>query len=150
VTPEEGGTPRRGFLEWIVAAGSALVGIALAVPALAYLWPATRGGPRRNVLVQGAEALAVGGSISVQVAGRAVLVVRHAAGFRAFSAVCTHLGCLVKWNEARNAFLCPCHAGVYDADGRVVSGPPPAPLPEYEVVLAGKKVYVGARKGSTA
>jgi menaquinol-cytochrome c reductase iron-sulfur subunit len=47
---------------------------------------------------------------------------------RALSATCTHLGCQVQWDGAKKRFLCPCHGGVYDASGQVVSGPPPAPL----------------------
>jgi len=48
--------------------------------------------------------------------------------YKAFSRVCTHLGCIVKWNEAENKFECPCHGGIFDADGNVVKGPPPKPL----------------------
>jgi menaquinol-cytochrome c reductase iron-sulfur subunit len=47
---------------------------------------------------------------------------------KALSATCTHLGCQVQWDSAKKKFLCPCHGGVYDATGQVVSGPPPAPL----------------------
>lgn len=48
------------------------------------------------------------------------------------SAVCTHLGCNVRWREDESRFVCPCHAGVYDADGKVVSGPPPKALRKIE------------------
>jgi Rieske Fe-S protein len=47
---------------------------------------------------------------------------------RALSATCTHLGCQVQWDGAGKKFKCPCHGGVYAADGKVVSGPPPRPL----------------------
>ena len=47
---------------------------------------------------------------------------------RALSGTCTHLGCQVGWDGATNTFRCPCHGGVYEADGRVASGPPPRPL----------------------
>jgi cytochrome b6-f complex iron-sulfur subunit len=147
---EERTATRRGFLEILLAAGGAILAAALALPALAYLWPAARGGPRKNVLVEGAEALKVGGSVTVQVAGVAVIVVRHASGFRAFSAACTHLGCLVKWDAGKNAFLCPCHGGVFDAEGRVVAGPPPTPLPAYTIVTAGSKIYVAPKQGGAA
>jgi Rieske Fe-S protein len=52
---------------------------------------------------------------------------------RAMSATCTHLGCQVQWDGESRKFKCPCHGGVYAADGKVVSGPPPRPL---EVVEA--------------
>ena len=74
---------------------------------------------------------AAGASTSVQVGSKAVILVRSRSGYRAFSAVCPHLGCLVKWDSAGKVFRCPCHAAVFDADGKVVSGPPPAPLVEY-------------------
>jgi menaquinol-cytochrome c reductase iron-sulfur subunit len=58
--------------------------------------------------------------------------------FTAFSVHCTHLGCPVRWMQDANLFLCPCHGGVYYADGTVAAGPPPHPLVQYDVrVLAG-------------
>ena len=48
--------------------------------------------------------------------------------YQALSATCSHLGCRVTWNEEKTQYLCPCHGGVYDRTGRVVAGPPPAPL----------------------
>jgi Rieske Fe-S protein len=54
-------------------------------------------------------------------------------GVRALSATCTHLGCQVKWEAENKKFHCPCHGGVYDADGRVVGGPPPRPLDAIDV-----------------
>lgn len=47
---------------------------------------------------------------------------------RAISATCTHLGCQVQWNAADKKFKCPCHGGVFAADGSVESGPPPRAL----------------------
>ena len=47
---------------------------------------------------------------------------------RALSATCTHLGCQVRWDAQSSRFRCPCHGGVYDASGKVVSGPPPRSL----------------------
>ena len=52
--------------------------------------------------------------------------------FLALSAVCTHLGCNVRWREGESRFACPCHAGFYDANGNVISGPPPRPLRRLE------------------
>ncbi len=53
----------------------------------------------------------------------------------ALSATCTHLGCQVHWEADTRKFHCPCHGGVYDAEGRVVSGPPPRPLDRVEARL---------------
>jgi thiosulfate dehydrogenase (quinone) large subunit len=51
------------------------------------------------------------------------------ATFVAFSAICTHAGCTVQYDPSTVQFVCPCHGGTFDArTGRVVAGPPPAPL----------------------
>jgi menaquinol-cytochrome c reductase iron-sulfur subunit len=47
---------------------------------------------------------------------------------RAMSAQCTHLGCQVRWAADEQKFRCPCHGGVFDAQGNVLDGPPPRPL----------------------
>ena len=45
--------------------------------------------------------------------------------WKAFSAVCTHLNCTVQFRDATQQIWCACHNGVYDLNGKVVSGPPP-------------------------
>jgi len=66
----------------------------------------------------------------------------------ALSARCTHLDCTVQFDGEREQIWCACHNGIYDITGRNVSGPPPRPLDQYEVVVKGEDVYV--RKGGTA
>ncbi|GAQ88485.1 Cytochrome b6-f complex iron-sulfur subunit [Klebsormidium nitens] len=44
------------------------------------------------------------------------------------NAVCTHLGCVVPWNQAENKFMCPCHGSQYNSEGKVVRGPAPLSL----------------------
>ena len=61
----------------------------------------------------------------------------------AFSAICTHLGCLVNYNRLKAEFICPCHGGRYNLDGKVVAGPPPAPLNRLPVKAEGGNVVVG-------
>jgi menaquinol-cytochrome c reductase iron-sulfur subunit len=53
--------------------------------------------------------------------------------FDVFAVNCTHLGCPVNWLAGANLFECPCHGGVYYADGTVAGGPPPHPLVRYSV-----------------
>ncbi len=133
---------RRGFLDWLIFLCSLVTGLAMAIPGLMYLWPAARGGVSENVEVEGADHMVSGQSKTLQVGGKAVIVVRDGNGFHAYSAICTHLGCLVTWDEANKQFLCPCHAAVFDARGRVVSGPPPTSLAAYKIKEVGGKVYV--------
>jgi thiosulfate dehydrogenase [quinone] large subunit len=64
------------------------------------------------------------------------LVHPSASQFVAFSAVCTHAGCTVGFDQSSMHFVCPCHGGTYDArSGRVLAGPPPSPLPHIPVHL---------------
>jgi Rieske Fe-S protein len=74
---------------------------------------------------------------------RPVLLI-HASetSWRAFSAVCTHLNCTVQYQEASHQIWCACHNGLYDMNGRVVSGPPPKPLEEYTVHVRGEEVVI--------
>jgi Rieske Fe-S protein len=63
-----------------------------------------------------------------------VILIRVEEGdFRAFSATCTHLDCVVEYQRDKERIWCNCHGGVYDLTGRVVSGPPPRPLQPYKV-----------------
>ncbi len=63
-----------------------------------------------------------------------VIVVRLSdTDIRAFSAVCTHLACIVEFRKAQRDVFCNCHGGVYDLHGRNVAGPPPRPLSPYQV-----------------
>lgn len=59
-------------------------------------------------------------------------------GYRALSATCTHLGCGVTWDDAKKQFLCPCHGGVFDRSGKVLSGPPPRAMDQFEARLNDK------------
>lgn len=62
--------------------------------------------------------------------------------FLAFSVNCTHLGCPVRWEEKAEMFMCPCHGGVYYADGTVAAGPPPRQLQQYAVRINGNDVEI--------
>jgi menaquinol-cytochrome c reductase iron-sulfur subunit len=63
----------------------------------------------------------------------------------AHSNVCTHLSCLVHWEAGAQRFFSPCHAGVFDRIGNVVSGPPPRPLDRYEVKVEDGQIWAGNR-----
>ena len=75
----------------------------------------------------------------------AVYVVRLGNDLKIFSNTCTHMQCPVHWDASLNEFLCPCHGGLYDMDGRNVGGPPPKPLPQYVHRLDGTTLYVENR-----
>ena len=56
--------------------------------------------------------------------------------YRAFSAVCTHLDCIVDFRKDKDLIWCWCHDGIYDLTGKNIGGPPPRPLAPYRVNLA--------------
>jgi cytochrome b6-f complex iron-sulfur subunit len=87
--------------------------------------------------------LPVGAARQISYEGKPALVQRTADGITALSMVCTHLGCLVQWQEARQQFYCPCHDGRFDRGGDVLSGPPPLPLERLPVKVLADRVVVG-------
>jgi len=61
----------------------------------------------------------------------------------ALSAVCTHLGCIVKWNDSKQQLICPCHAAIFDSNGNVLGGPAPRPLPSIDARIEQDEVIIG-------
>jgi glycine/D-amino acid oxidase-like deaminating enzyme/nitrite reductase/ring-hydroxylating ferredoxin subunit len=65
--------------------------------------------------------------------GQRVAAYRHADGnVTKLSAICTHLGCIVHWNEAATSWDCPCHGSRFDVTGKVIAGPAETPLEPIE------------------
>lgn len=74
-----------------------------------------------------------------------VFIVSSAEGPAVFSAVCSHLGCLVNYRKEKQEFVCPCHGGRYDLSGRHIAGPPPAPLTRFPVKVEKGMVWAGVK-----
>jgi glycine/D-amino acid oxidase-like deaminating enzyme/nitrite reductase/ring-hydroxylating ferredoxin subunit len=75
-----------------------------------------------------------GGGAVFEVNGEKVAVSRREDGtLQAVSAVCTHLGCIVSWNDAERSWDCPCHGSRFSAEGGVLQGPAVEPLEEREL-----------------
>ena len=94
--------------------------------------PSTKASPAAGHVVASTSQVPAGQakSFTDPSSGNAAWLV-HPSGstFVAFSAICTHAGCAVQYDPSNVQFVCPCHGGVYDArTGKVVQGPPPAPL----------------------
>ncbi|MBI2391692.1 MAG: Rieske (2Fe-2S) protein [Deltaproteobacteria bacterium] len=99
-----------------------------AYPVVRFLSP--RPDPGQRIATAGeAEKFLPGTSKTVLLGDKPVLVIRLDDGqFRAFSAICTHLQCVVAYSAQHRQIECPCHKGVYSLEGANVSGPPPRPL----------------------
>lgn len=79
----------------------------------------------------------------VAMGNKPVVVINGGQGIKAFSAICTHLGCIVAYDTTLNEIVCPCHNGVFNPiSGVVVSGPPPAPLAPVNVAVEKNQIYL--------
>ncbi len=72
-----------------------------------------------------------------------VVINRRGSGFIALSRVCTHLGCLVGYDKFNNKLVCPCHAGEFDLEGRVLSGPATKSLQRYSLKITADQITIG-------
>jgi cytochrome b6-f complex iron-sulfur subunit len=72
-----------------------------------------------------------------------IIINRPGKGYIALSRVCTHLGCLLEYDKSQRKLVCPCHAGIFDLEGRVVSGPPPKPLLTFPLRVEGEDITIG-------
>ncbi|MFC4496029.1 FAD-dependent oxidoreductase [Streptomyces ovatisporus] len=83
----------------------------------------------RSSYVDSVDEIAPGAGAIVRIRGRRCAVHRTPEGeVRALSPRCTHLGCLVRFNDAEGAWECPCHGSRFDTEGRVIQGPATRPL----------------------
>lgn len=126
--------PKKGRRRFLLL--SAWTGLILTVTAslaavLRFVWPRVSSRPAMSVQVGFPDDYQPGRVFHHS--GRKLFIVRDEKGFFAFSARCTHLGCMVVWNADHKMFLCPCHGGKYDVEGRNVEGPPPRPLDAFSL-----------------
>jgi Rieske Fe-S protein len=119
----------------------AALGLAAAAP-LALLAACRRGPEPPAGTAVPLAALAEGLRVRVLRGEEPVEVLRTGDEFRARSLWCTHLGCEVRWNEATATYDCPCHEGRFDADGRVVAGPPTGALRAIPVRVDGDRLVL--------
>ena len=138
---------RRSLLATLVATGVGLITTGLAGLVALVASPSSTKPPRRWRRALSLFDLPANGPVAAVIAERqddgwyatrsqrVIFIDREGDGYRALSSTCQHLGCSVRWDPARTQFLCPCHGGVYDREGQVVSGPPPRPLDRLAVRL---------------
>ena len=123
---------RRRLLRLLLGGSTVAVGGLFAVPVASYLRPLEEA-EGAAVAAFPDDEIGLWEAKKLVVSGRPVLVVNTGEGYKALSAVCTHLGCVVKWKKGRRQFFCPCHGARFDVDGNVMGGPAPRPLAALEV-----------------
>ncbi len=147
---------RRGFMALASRAIAAAIGAAYAVPAIAYLLgPSLKQKVEEWLPLASRKKIEIGtpelfktnverktGWISDEEEIFAYVLTDDGREYIAMSNICTHLGCRVHWVADKEQFYCPCHNGVYDKYGNVVSGPPPRPLDRYPVNVEGDEISI--------
>jgi cytochrome b6-f complex iron-sulfur subunit len=141
---------RRGFVEVLLGGGLTASVVSFVYPVLRYLVPpavANLGGD--EIVACKVGDLKPNSSKIFRFGSRPGLLLLTAAGeYRALSAVCTHLGCTVQYKNDTHQIWCACHNGLYDLNGRNISGPPPRPLEEFEVHIRGAEIVVSRKRSA--
>lgn len=140
--------PRRGFVELLLGGGFLATAMAFIYPVLRYFVPPKTvdlGGD--SVVAAKVGELAANSGKIFRFGSRPGLLIRTAdGGYRAMSAVCTHLSCTVQYRPDVREVWCACHNGTYNLDGRNISGPPPRPLEAFDVQVKGDEIFVSRRR----
>ena len=143
--------PGRRTLLGVLLGSSLLASLASIIyPILNFILPPPTGEVDTDTVVAGrADELAPNSGKIFRFGSRPGILVRTpAVDYCAFSATCTHLECTVQHRGREHDVWCACHNGVYDLQGRNVSGPPPRPLEVYDVHVQGEDVVVARRSRS--
>jgi cytochrome b6-f complex iron-sulfur subunit len=134
---------RRKALQLILALFGSTALVSFLYPLMRFLAPPSAGAKEQKLTVKKDE-IPVGGAKDIVFDNSpAIIINRPEKGFIALSKVCTHLGCIVNFEKGQGRLLCPCHGGLFDLDGNVISGPPPKPLTVYPVHVEGDNIVVG-------
>jgi menaquinol-cytochrome c reductase iron-sulfur subunit len=154
---------RRRFYVAAIHTMGALIGAALGLPALVYLFSPAKA-RQESQWTDAGDVASLAPNEPVEMAFRrnrvdgwktvsekdSAWVVKHAdQSVTAFGSQCTHLGCAYHWDDGKNEFICPCHNSLFSLDGKVISGPAPRPLDRYETKIQNGKLLLGKLRQSS-
>lgn len=151
------GHTRRRFIDWLLSRtlttwllSTGVGGLLLSVlyPAGRYLVPPASAESAASAVTLDVKPddLAPNSGQIFKFGSRPGLLIRTTGGdIRAFSATCTHLGCIVQYRTDLSQIWCACHNGHFDLNGLNVQGPPPLPLEQFEVNVRGDQIVVSRR-----
>jgi Rieske Fe-S protein len=133
---------RRQLLNWFLGTSIGALIASVIYPVLRYMTPPKIAEASTNQIEAGEvndPQLLDRGYKILRFGAEPVILIKAADNdFRAFSATCTHLDCIVGFQKEQTRIYCNCHGGCYDLQGRNVSGPPPRPLTPYKVNVVAK------------
>jgi len=139
---------RRSFFASLLGVGTAIIAAAIGMPTLNFILYPVRAATRNKQWSEVGSAneferlaspvlrtiaLTQRDGWREVVSEQVVFVNRNPAGqLQVLSPICPHLGCSVAWHDNQKKFICPCHGGQFDDQGRHISGPPPRGLDRLE------------------
>jgi Rieske Fe-S protein len=137
-------TARRRFVNILLGTGLTASAASFVYPILRYLIPPKVPDLGRDaVLAAHIAEMEPNTAKTFRFGSRPGLLVRTASGeYRGMSATCTHLGCTVQYRSDLREIWCASHNGMYDLNGRNISGPPPRPLEVFEVQVRDNDIFV--------
>jgi cytochrome b6-f complex iron-sulfur subunit len=136
---------RRKFLDWFLNTSTGVFLVSVFYPVARFLVP-----PKVEESMARAVTLSVkpgdvkpnSGQI-FRFGSQPGILVRTAGGdLRAFTAICTHLACIVQYRPDLSHIWCACHNGHFDLNGKNIAGPPPRPLEQYSVNARGEQLVI--------
>lgn len=148
---------RRKFMSLVTGAITALIGLGLGIPAIAYIiGPALKKEESQDWIRLGSTSkveLGLPTLFKTKIQRQTGWIVNekeisvyvrteNGREFVAMSNICTHLGCRIRWIADREEFFCPCHNGVFDKDGGIVSGPVPRPLDRFDTKVEDGQLFI--------
>jgi Rieske Fe-S protein len=135
---------RRKFLDLFLGVG--LLGWlgSILYPIISYLKPPAIPKANINSIKAGtASEFPVNSAQIIKFGRKPVILIKTESGdFKAFSAICTHLDCIVQYRKDLKQIWCACHNGHYDLRGINIAGPPPKPLEEFKVNIVNDEIIV--------
>lgn len=135
---------RRGFVNLLLGGGILGWLGAVLYPVISYLKPPKVAEANVQTVKAGSASEFPKNSSQIVKFGRkpVILIKTDTGEFRALSATCTHLDCIVQYRSDMKQIWCACHNGLYDLKGRNISGPPPRPLDEYAVNIIEDEIHI--------
>ncbi|MGA2667534.1 MAG: Rieske 2Fe-2S domain-containing protein [Ignavibacteria bacterium] len=135
---------RRDFLNYILGIGFAGLAGAVLYPIFDYLEPPKA--PEvdvKNLDLGKDDDIPKNSSKMFKVGNTPGILIKTESGeLKAYNATCTHLECTVQYKNDEKLIWCACHNGRYDLNGKNISGPPPAPLTPYKVIVQAGEIFI--------
>jgi len=135
---------RRNFISLVLSGSLLTLAVSIFYPIIKFIFPPKQAEAVTTNVVAGKVGELTPNSGKIFKFGNqpGILIDTPDGELRAFTAICTHLGCTVQYRSDFEHIWCACHNGHYDLFGKNISGPPPRPLEQYKVNIVGENIIV--------